>query len=184
MKVIKTTVYEYSELSPDAQEKARNWLHECLDSVDFLDVLEDFNEVCTALGVTLDRDTRNNELCICWDTYKYFSASFTGTYSRVAGMREAIKKHAPEDTELHVIADMLSSNVEYVTIRQHVGYGCEFFIDAQTDNKIALDAFKRLAAWLYKCIEKQEQYLYSDEYAADTMQANGYTFTEDGARFG
>ena len=46
------------------------------------------------------------------------------------------------------------------------------------------DALRDLANWLYRELEQEYEYLISDEAVDETMVANGYTFTEEGRRFG
>jgi hypothetical protein len=46
------------------------------------------------------------------------------------------------------------------------------------------DALRDLANWLYRQIQQELDHLSSDEAVDETMIANGYTFTEEGWRFG
>ena len=46
------------------------------------------------------------------------------------------------------------------------------------------DALRDLANWLYRPLEQEYDHLTSDEAVDETLVANGYTFTEDGRRFG
>lgn len=56
--IIETTVYRLDELSEGAKEKARTWYREgCLDHDWFEFVYDDFERICTILGVTLERRT-------------------------------------------------------------------------------------------------------------------------------
>ncbi len=41
-----------------------------------------------------------------------------------------------------------------------------------------------LARWLYRQLEREYEYLSSDEAVDETIAANDYTFTGDGQRFG
>ena len=49
---------------------------------------------------------------------------------------------------------------------------------------IVTDALRDLANWLYRQLEQEYDYLTSDEAVDETLIANGYTFTEEGRRFG
>ena len=53
--------------------------------------------------------------------------------------------------------------------------------DAQ---EIVTEALRDLARWLYRQLEREYEYLSSDEIVDETIVANGYTFTESGRRFG
>jgi hypothetical protein len=46
------------------------------------------------------------------------------------------------------------------------------------------EALRDLANWLYRRLEREWNYMMSDEYADDGIVANEYTFTEAGRRFG
>jgi len=50
--------------------------------------------------------------------------------------------------------------------------------------EIVIDALRDLARWLYRQLEREYDYLSSDEVVDETIIANGYTFTEAGQRFG
>ena len=183
MKVIKTTVYEYHELSEEAQKKARAWLHESICDMDFEPVLEEFGRVCEILGIKLERDKHANPE-IYYDLHNVRSASFTGTYECVAGVVDEIKEYAPHDLELHTIAKLLG-DIATATIKPSSGgYNHEFFVTVAAAEAHAPHTFKRLARWLFTQLANCETHLYSDEYAEDTMSCNEYTFTEDGTRFG
>lgn len=47
-----------------------------------------------------------------------------------------------------------------------------------------IEALCDLARWLYRKLEREYDYLSSDEAGDDTIAANEYTFTEVGRRFG
>lgn len=46
------------------------------------------------------------------------------------------------------------------------------------------EALRDLARWLYRRLEREYDYLSSDEAVDETIEANEYTFTEAGRRFG
>ncbi len=46
------------------------------------------------------------------------------------------------------------------------------------------EALRDLARWLYRQLEREWDYLNSDEAADQAILANGYTFTAEGKRFG
>ena len=49
---------------------------------------------------------------------------------------------------------------------------------------VITEALRDLARWLYRQLEREYEYLTSDEAVDDAITANEYTFTEDGRRFG
>ena len=49
---------------------------------------------------------------------------------------------------------------------------------------VVTEALRDLARWFYRQLEREYDYLSSDEVVDETILANGYTFTKVGARFG
>jgi hypothetical protein len=47
-----------------------------------------------------------------------------------------------------------------------------------------IEALRDLARWLYRQLEREYDYLSSDEAVDETIIANDYTFTDTGRRFG
>ena len=50
--------------------------------------------------------------------------------------------------------------------------------------EVVTEALRDLARWLYRQLEREYEYLTSDEAVDETIAANDYTFTETGRRFG
>ena len=50
--------------------------------------------------------------------------------------------------------------------------------------EVVTEALRDLARWLYRQLEREYDYLSSDEVVDETIAANQYTFTEAGRRFG
>ena len=49
---------------------------------------------------------------------------------------------------------------------------------------IMIEALRDLARWLYRQLEREFDYLSSDDVVDETIVADGYTFTKAGQRFG
>ncbi len=49
---------------------------------------------------------------------------------------------------------------------------------------IVTDALRDLARWLYRQLEREYEYLASNECVDEAIDANAYTFTDAGRRFG
>ncbi len=49
---------------------------------------------------------------------------------------------------------------------------------------IVIEALRDLARWPYRQLEREYEYLTSDEAVDEAIAANDYTFTSDGKRFG
>ncbi len=50
--------------------------------------------------------------------------------------------------------------------------------------EIVIEALRDLARWLYRQLEREFDYLSSDESVDEAITANAYTFTAVGRRFG
>src|SRR5215831_18203056 len=113
--IVETTVYYLNELSEAARDKARSWYRETVFEDDWYDcVFEDFETICGILGVHLK--TRPVQLfgggtrakpCIYFSGFSWQGdgACFEAKYAYEKGMPRNIRAHAPQDTELHAIAD-------------------------------------------------------------------------------
>lgn len=196
MKTIETKVYNFDELSDDAKEKARQW---CRENDDFSfhaeSVLEDAKECAKLIGIDIDNIY-----------YSGFSsqgdgACFEGAYSYKAGGLKAIKEHAPKDKELHRIAKALQDAQKaqfyniHARVKQSGHYshsGCTnidvYHNDRPYDSIKQEDAIKEALRdfmdWIYKQLEKEYEYHSEDAQVDESINANEYTFTETGKRFG
>lgn len=118
-RIVETTVCHLGELSVEAREKARAWFRESMDTDDWYEfVYEDFEAICAILGVRLK--TRAMRLhgsgtrqkpCIYFRGFwsQGDGACFEGFYSHAKGGPHKIRAHAPQDGELHRIADALQA---------------------------------------------------------------------------
>jgi hypothetical protein len=169
-------------------------------------VYEDFRQICTILGIELD--AQEPSFSGFWSQGD--GASWTGCY-RAQGLYypgleplytydwapAKIRKHAPQDEELHRIADELCllariHGPTYAVVRRHnsryvhSSTMCvsewEYYDERDmndVDEKIIdhieealLHAFQALADWLYETLEAEYDYLTSDEAVIDTLEAN------------
>ena len=120
MRVVETKVYTYDELDDAAKAKARAWYAGLAfsDNNDWDHVFDDAVRMAEVLGI--DIDTQPVKLMGGGTRDKptiYFSgfwsqgdgACFEGSYRYKKGAAKAIRKEAPEDKELHRIADALQA---------------------------------------------------------------------------
>lgn len=115
MRTITTTVYNYAELSPDAQAKARDWFREAFAGDDFYaeNVIEDAADVAELMGLDI-RQTRKPHAdgSHHYAPTVYFSgfssqgdgACCEGTWKAADVKPRKVQEHAPNDIELHAIA--------------------------------------------------------------------------------
>lgn len=207
-KTIEKTAYQYSELSDRAKERARDWWIGCMDANDLDFVVDDFERVCEALGVSLaykpvrlhgggTRDKPQVFWSLGYTQGDY--ASFEGSYGYAKGSAKAVRAYAPQDAELHGIADRL-----HEVQRKHF-YRLEASIkpdgrghysgrevevtSSETGNDASeeareeiADCMRDLAAWLYDALRAEHEHQCSEEAIAEDMAANEYDFDEDGRR--
>jgi len=211
--VIETTVYELHELSDEAKEMARAWFREGVGNWDWYDfIYDDFEEVCRILGIELRTCTvrlmgggTREKPCI-WFSGFYCQgdgACFEGIYTYEKGAARRIREYAPQDEELHRIADRLYDvqRANFFQLRadaRHRGRYCHAYsmdISVERDSSayqdmtdgaedVATECLRDLAHWLYRQLEREWDGMMTDEYADEGIAANGYTFTETGKRFG
>lgn len=212
-RIIETIVYEFHELSEQAREKARAWFREGVGDQDWYEsIYDDFEEICRILGVELA--TRAVPLmgggirrkpCIWFSGFcsQGDGACFEGAYSYEKGAARRIRDYAPRDAELHAITDRLQeiqrANFFQLSARiTHRGRYCHAYamdIAVERDSRnwqemthgadgALIESLRDLAHWLYRQLEREWDYMMSDEYADEGIAANTYTFTESGRRFG
>ncbi len=211
--VIETTVYRLDELSEVAKEKARAWYREGGFDYDWYDaVYEDFQSIAEILGIRFrNRTVRLMEGGTRQDPCIWFrgfwsqgdGAAYEGVLRYASGSAARLRAYAPQDAVLHGIADRLQAiqRRNFFQLRAeitHHGYytheysmriaverdspvGQEMTSDAED---IVREALRDLARWLYRQLEREYDYLTSDEAVDESLRANDYTFTEAGRRFG
>jgi len=211
--VIVTTVYRIDELPQGAKDSARAWYREGGFNHDWYDaVYEDFQHIAEILGIRLKtRATRlagsrtRQDPCIWFSGFwsQGDGAAWEGVYSyRKYGAAE-LRAYAPKDKTLHRIAKTLQAAQRQnfyqlraeVTHRGNHYHAFTMAVSVYRDSAAAAeiigdaestvtDALRYLANWLYRQLEQEYEYLTSDEAVDETLVANGYTFTEEGRRFG
>lgn len=211
--IVQTTVYTFDELDGRARERARDWYRQASTDDDWHEtVFEDFERVCDILGV--DLATRTFRLygggirrkpCIWFSGFSSQGdgACFEGAYSYRKGAARDIQAYAPGDERLAAISDRLQRvqrrNLYALEARMtHSGryyheYCMEISVERASDTyqpptpdaeDIVVEALRDLARWLYRQLEQEYDYQTSDEVVDENIEANGYTFTEAGRRFG
>lgn len=211
--VIATTVYRLDELSEGAKDRARAWYREGGFDHDWFDaVYEDFQRIAEILGIRLKtRTTRlvggrtREDPCIWFSGFcsQGDGACWEGVYVYRKSAAADLRAYAPQDKTLHRIAETLQAAQQQnfyqlraeVTHRGNYYHAFSMAIDVTRDcpalqelvgnaEAIVIGALRDLANWLYRQLEQEYDYLTSDEAVDETLVANGYTFIEEGRRFG
>jgi hypothetical protein len=209
--IVETEVFTFDELSDAAREKAREWYRQGHLDDDWWDmVYSDFEAICGMLGialkttpVTLMGGGIRRKPCIY---FRGFSSQGDGAsfeiehYAYARGSVAGIMAHVPKDEALHAIARLLADiqrrNFYQLYARaDQRGFYCHentMHIDVRRDDAemtadaedAVSEALRDLARWLYGCLEREYDYLQSDELVDEAIIANGYSFTAAGERFG
>ncbi|HAU7964580.1 antitoxin of toxin-antitoxin stability system [Escherichia coli] len=212
-RIITTTVYTLNELSSTAQEKARDgYRQHHADSNWYENVYEDFREVCGIFGIDLRQRVFRlsngrfmEEPCIWFSGFcsQGDGACFEGRWHWQSATARRVGVYAPQDRELHRIADALQA-VQKRNFWQlqaeihHRGRYCHpYCMDITvtrnsptgqamtTDAEAAVsEALRDLAFWLYRQLENEYDWLTSDAAVDEALLINEYTFTEAGLRAG
>jgi hypothetical protein len=208
MREVTSIVYKFEELSDEAKKRAREWYTSDYDHVFYDFVYDDAAAVAKILGFDICQTRKqlmNGEHryapTIFWSGFwsQGDGACFEGSYSWNKGCVEAIKKYAPNDTELHNIAYSLWQMQRpwfyklTGSVKHRGHYYHERSMDCQLDHSeysygynspLPEDEFKEICAdfarWIYKQLENEYEYQTSDEVVDDAMNANEYEFDEDG----
>lgn len=209
---IKTVdLYEFNELNDEAKERARDWYRRCNDTDDWAEfIIDDFATIVDMIGITLKTKSvrlmgggTREDPCV-WYSVSYSQgdgASFEGTYSHKKSALKAVKAYAPADEALHTIVkrlvDVQRANFYELTATistdskySHTG---TMRVDVERENDHdqspsygaedeVTDCLRSLADWLYRRLVVEYEYLNSNEVIDEMMEANGYTFDEDGHR--
>lgn len=182
----------FAELSEKAKDKAR----EAYTSGDYPyddwwdSVYEDFEQVCTILGIIIDRSKKRLAIYFSGFWSQGDCATFEGSYSFAYDSPRRIRAYC-NDSKLHRIADELTSmqltqrllGLDYFAGQILSNNRVEIFdsgIDeiGEPDEKRFSDLMHDLADWLYKTLESENDYLYSDECVDQYLIDE--TFDEDG----
>ena len=211
--IIETTVYQLGELSDAAKDIARAWYREGGFDYEWYDsVFEDFQRIAEILGIRLKTraarlyggGTRQEpQISFTGFWSQGDGASYQAFYAYRKNATREIRSYAPKDTRLHAIADDLqvAQRRNFYQLRADVSHRGHYYheycmaISVERDSPTCQDmtedaedavieALRDLARWLYRQLERERDYLSSDEAVDETIAANEFTFTETGQRFG
>ena len=183
-------LYQFAELDEETQQKAIEKLYDINVDHEWYDcTYEDVKEIGKIIGIRVDK--------------VYFSgfssqgdgACFEGSYEYAKGSGKAIRTYAPRDTELHGIADRLTAIQRpymyglYAHVKQRGHYYHENCTEIDVDHDGYYDTLpyddiveelRDFMRWIYSRLEKEYEYLTSEESIKETIEANEYEFDENG----
>ena len=208
MRTKETQVFKYEELDDSAKERARDWYRGEGDGLDhdwWECSYEWINTAAELIGIDINSRPAKNmkgepikgQLRIFFSGFSSQGdgACFEGRYEYRKGSSKAVRKEFPMDTGLHRIADDLArlqkAHFYRLTARvEHRGHyshpGCTV-IDTDGFNEDASDEDLRdylrdFMHWMYQHLEKEYEYLTSDEAVEENIIANDYEFDSQGRR--
>lgn len=197
--IIQTTVCRLEELSDAAKDKAHAWYREGgFDHEWYEFIYEDFVRICAILGIELNTSpvrlygggTRPKPH-IYFSGFSRQGACFEGHYAYARQASAKVRDYAPQDAELHRIADALFAVQRQnfyqlkATIQHRGHYNHEHSMMVSVERKSAVyqditigadevltDALRDLARWLYRALEHEYDYQTSDECVDEALIAN------------
>ena len=179
MREITVKVYTFAELSDDAKERALNEFRDI--NVEFNWYEDTFDTIRTAgklIGLDIDR------IYFYTDLYCIFDAD----YEYVRGAAKAIQAEFPHATDLHDVArklqDLQKRHFYSLSCAVREGrsmnyYRCFRFGEDYECEDLG-DIIDDFARWAQILLRDEYKYLTSDEAVKETIEANGYEFTEAG----
>lgn len=202
---ITVKAYVFDELSDEAKENAREWWRDGgLDYPWWDDAIYDAVEIGKILGIEIsNRRGSEHEPAIYFSVFysQGDGACFEGYYHYADMAHKKIRAYAPQDTCLHEIADnllALQKRVWYsanASIRQegryYHAYSMNINVDMHEDissqifNEVEegiIECMRNFANWIYYRLQKEYEWLNSDEQVDDAIMCNEYLFTKDGSR--
>lgn len=194
--VVKTEVYEFSELSDEGRQAALEALGDINIDHNWWDhAFEDAKTIGKLMGVDID------DIYFSGFASKGDGACFAGNYEYVKGSRAAVKKYAPKDEELLRIATELAvvqRRCFYqvrASVKQSGHYSHRFCTDisvdfeshvsgadyySAADEAAVIELLRDYMYWIYKRLNAEYDYLTSEAAIVDAIEGNEYEFTETG----
>jgi len=193
VKQVTLSTYQFSELSDEAKEKARDWYRSIADDdMQFHaeSTIDDFKEIAKLIGIDVS-NVYYSGFCSQGD-----GACFVGEYSYKSDAVRSVKRYAPLDTKLHAIVREIHAAGKNLSVKlTHRGRYCHSnSIDFQVYSTLAsgrvrpgqdtqvIEALQGLMNWLYRRLEQDYDFIQSAEYIDETISANEYNFTIEGKR--
>ncbi len=175
MKQIITEVFEFNELSKEAKERARQWYREC-DS-DYHWSKEALNSL-KALAEHFSGKLK--DWSVDWGNSSYSSAEFDMPELEENEIKDLLKKLGTYDKKTlkgHGDCKLTGYSADEDAID---GFRQAYFKGERDLDELMKESFK---TWLKAC-QADYEYQNSNEAVDESINANDYTFTSEGERFG
>lgn len=191
-------LYTFEELDDDARQRAIDSNRDINTDYEWWDcTFYDVKSIGKILGIEIEVEN----IYFSGFSSQGDGAQFTGQYSYAKDSCKAIRAYAPLDTDLHKIADNLrdvqrKNFYSLFAVVQSAGRyshpGCtridvedmrgnRAWNGASDDAEECITEYLRdFMYWIYKTLEREHDYLTSDECIRDTLIANEYEFLANG----
>jgi hypothetical protein len=209
MKITEVTIYNFSELSERARERARTWWRTGPESFCDDATLEDIYTCASLLGIQIaarSSPLRSGEArSVPCFYYSGFSsqgdgASFTGTYRYQPGALRDVQAYAPNDSRLSSIAKRLQTvqRRSFYKLSAAVTQRGRYVHDQsmeicvsrnQVNEPCAADAeeirdcLRAFARWGYQLLERDYEWQLSDEAVDELLETHGFEFLVSGRQW-
>lgn len=192
MKTVSVNLYQFDELSDKAKEVARDWFKKGYPEHGWWEsVFDDAREIATRFGVEI-KDINFSGFWSQGD-----GACFTGTFRSadlIKTTEEHFKSEYPTEEGLHVLLRRLlavkhqeNAFLQLTTFGHYYHSGTMQAEDPDSyyvwdEMNEVLSCLRSFADWIYASLEKEHDYLCSNECVDENIQINEYWFLDSGHR--
>jgi hypothetical protein len=199
MKTKEITVYSLSDLTGSARERALDNMRsiQYSDSSWYESVIDDAVRAASLFGLDLESHSWTNSSgfkgaspSVYFNIDRGQFCSFEGSYQYKKGALKAVKEEYPADEKLHHLVKALQDiqKVNFYQLRASTSHGrdclsvsTERYDDKQMVNGSDIEeALNDFGYWILSNLDKEIDYLSSDEYLEETAACNECEFDEDG----
>jgi hypothetical protein len=158
MRTIEQTIYTFEELTEDAKEKARAWYRQGIDYPWWDEVKDSLTAFCDGFNIkVLDYSMGDARR-------EYIKTDATNANFRGFKLKDFDREEMPTGF-------CFDCDLRYTFADEFKRYGS------------ALGAFNEALEAFLRSVRNDVEYQYTDEAVDESIQCNGYEFTEDGERF-
>ena len=185
MKTIEIKLYEFNELSEKAQERALEDLRDInVESDSWFDyIMEDAKEFCLSIE-EFDLYRKNCEVVFLYNAKETIKAIKENAGGELLGIAQEYEQQIKELFKAYSDYDKYR---EWLMERGYTLDGLEFedWVLEETEyeedkENIYIEFLDEIGEYYLSMLQSSYDYSISDEAIIDTIEANGYEFTEDG----
>lgn len=200
-----TTVFQYAELDEKAKENAREWYRRASSDDEFWKecVIEDVTDTAASFGIRIDQVYFTG----FWSQGD--GACFSGHYEYQKGWQKKFHEiYTPGDTNYDKLLNIakglqdiqrkyfykMSCDIKHsghyyhehcIDVTDYLDGEDVWYLDTNVnDFKQVTEYLKDYMRYIYKQLQTEYEYQNSDEQVVEAIEANEYTFTKSGKRFG